>query len=365
MKQPNIAIAGQSLTSYAVAAALSKLGYNCTLIYDPQKPQLDGPSLVLNDVCETLLRELFGAIEFEQIGQPLSYRWVRWGPGAESERVPQPAWVISSAALLKQIRESEIMQSVAIADESKISHQELSRDYAWTVYRSQPPSAIALSENFDIWSGGERVMVTAKTLNHGMTRQDSCYIESLPDSWLFYAPFDEQSGMLQACLPIFPANPRKALLETLYCSKLISPLVAKLDQVRCFPSAPRLQLPLYGDRWLRFGVKLDPISGEGTPFALRTGILAAAVIDGILKNTAIADDLLNHYQNRLTHSFLSHLQGCSQYYQLVFSNHELWQGEIHQMIQTAQNLLSRLEQQTNPNLDYQLIGFKLHSLAKK
>ena len=58
----SIAVVGQSLTTYAVVAALSKLGYACSLIYDPQKLLFAGPSLVLNDVCQTLLRELFGAI---------------------------------------------------------------------------------------------------------------------------------------------------------------------------------------------------------------------------------------------------------------------------------------------------------------
>ena len=361
-----IAVVGQSLTAYAVAAALSKLGYACTLIYNPTTPKFEGPSLVLNDVCETLLLELFGDLNFEQLAQRLTYRWVRWGQETNSEQVYQPAWVISSQVLLSQIRQSEIMQSVSIVDGTQMTLQKLSNDYAWTVYGSQQPTALAMLESFDTLSGGQRVMVTAEIPNDNLTLRDSCYLESVSDGWLFYAPSNETSGMLQACLPKLPSNPRRALLDCLYYSNLISPLINHLDQVRCFPAAPRLQLPLYGSRWLMVGnpaVKLDPISGEGTPFALRTGILAAAVIDGILQNPKTADALLNHYQTRLTHSFLSHLQGCSKYYQPVLGNHELWQGEINQMINTGQNLSSRLKPQSNPNINYQLIGLKLHELA--
>ena len=361
-----IAVVGQSLTAYAVAAALTKLGYACTLIYNPTTLKFAGPSLVLNDVGETLLWELFGDLDFEQLAQRLTYRWVRWGQETDSEQVYQPAWVIPYSVLLNQILQSEIMQSVSIADSRQMTLQQLSNDYAWTVYGSQQQAALTMAETLDIFPGGQRVMITAEIPHESLTLRDSCYIESLPNGWLFYAPLDGDSGILQACLPKLPINPRRALLDCLYYSQLISPLVNHLDQVRCFPAAPCLQLPLYGSRWLMVGnpaVKLDPISGEGTPFALRTGILAAAVIDGILQNSTTADALLNHYQTRLTHSFLSHLQGCSKYYQPVLGNHELWQGEINQMINTGQNLSSRLKQQTNLNLNYQLIGLKLQELA--
>ncbi len=363
-----IAVVGHSLTAHAVAAALSQLGYACTLIYNPKTSKLKGPSLVLNDVCLTLLLELFGALDWQQFSQSLTYRWVRWEREQDSEQVYQPAWVIPSHVLLSQIRQSKIIQSLTIVEEMEMTHQQLSDDYAWTVYGCQPsPKAIATAASFDTLPGGQRVMITAEIPNDNLTLRDSCYLESVPNGWLFYAPLDGSLGMLQACLPTLPSNPRRALLDCLYYSHLISPLVNHLDRVRCFASAPRLQLPLYGSRWLMVGeagVKLDPISGEGTPFALRTGILAAAVIDGILQNPTNSDALLNHYQTRLIHSFLSHLQGCSQYYQLVLGNHELWQDEINQMINTGRNLLNRLKQQPNPNLNWQLIGLKLHNLGQ-
>ena len=362
-----IAIFGHSLTTYAVAAALSKLGYGCTLIYNSQTIKSAGPSLVLNDVGVTLLRELFGELDLPQFSQGLTYRWVRWGQSQEVEPVYQPAWVIPTTVLLTQIKQSEIIQSLTVIDETQITAQELDDNYAWTIYGHQPPAGNPISESGELLPGGQRVIITAEVTNDGLIFSDSCYIESLLDGWLFYAPLKHNSGVVQACLPTLPTNPRRALLNCLYYSNLISPLVNHLSGVRCFPSAPRLQLPLFGSRWLRVGqaaIKLDPISGEGTPFALRTGILAAAVTDGILQHTTTATALLNHYQTRLTHSFLSHLQGCSQYYQLAFGNRQLWQSEIKQMINTSQILLNRFNQRTNSQLDYQLIGLKLHDLSQ-
>ncbi|MGK7940651.1 MAG: NAD(P)/FAD-dependent oxidoreductase [Crocosphaera sp.] len=362
-----IAIVGHSLTAHAVAAALQKLGYECTLIYDPTSLQFKGPSLVLNDVCETLLGELFGQSPLSEWGQPLTYRWVRWGNDA-SEQVYQPAHAVPSHVLLSQIRQSDIMQSVSVVDARKITTEQLLDNYAWTVFCTHQQGLIYLPSHksqetlFPPLSGGKRMILTAESPHDCLELRNSCYIESLANSWLFYAPLDEQLGMVQACLPTFPANPQKALLECLYQSRLIGPLVKQIDQVRCFPSAPRLQWPLYGSRWLMAGeptIKLDPVSGEGTPFALRSGILAAAVVDGILQNPNNLNSLLNYYQTRLTHSFIAHLEGCSQYYQSVFGNHPLWQREISQMIELAEDLSSRVQQPTESNLNYQLIGFKL------
>jgi hypothetical protein len=362
-----IAVVGHSLTAHAVAAALTKLGYACTLIYNPKKLGFSGLSLVLNDVCVSLLTDLFGDLEIDLLAHHLTSRWVCWVQEKGSERISQPAWVIPYHVLLDRIRQSDPIQSLPIVDENQIDSQELSNNYAWTIYSNVPTETVSIADDFNIFSGGKRVIVTAEITSNPSLLNDSCYIESLTNGWLFYAPLNDGAGILQACLPNLPIEPRRALLNCLYESHLISPLIHHLGLVRCFPAAPRLQFPLYGSRWLMVGesgVKLDPISGEGTPFALRSGILAAAVVDSILQDPTTSDALLNHYQTRLTHSFLSHLQGCSQYYQLVLGNHKLWQGEINQMIDTGQNLSSRLKQQTNSELNYQLIGLKLHYLRQ-
>ena len=139
------------------------------------------------------------------------------------------------------------------------------------------------------------------------------------------------------------------------------------DKVHCFASAPYLNYPTYDSNWLTVGrplIKLDPISGEGTPFALRSAILAAAVIDGICQNPDRKSALLNHYQHRLLQSFISHLQGCQNYYHSAFASSNTWEKEIGEMAMINQYLSESFSSLTKSNFDYQLVGWKLGELAK-
>ena len=390
-----VAVVGDSLSAYAVVAVLTKLGYHCDLLCYPTKSNFYGPSLVLNDVSETLLAELFPDVNLGIDSQRLTHRWVCWG--TQPVQVEQPALAIRSHSLLELLRNSKVMQHTRIIDASQLASQEISQKYAWTVYtkhkqgamptlgepclqnavrsllprsRSVPllsgtPTAgvaIALSESSQSLIGGQRVIVTAEVQDTPKSAY-TCYMESLADGWLFYAPVNGSGAMLQACLPITPANPRRALLECLYQSTTISTFVNDLQKINCFFSAPYLEWPLCGLGWLMVGepaIKIDPVSGEGTPFALRSAILAGAVIDAILSDRIPDISALNHYQTRLTHSFISHLRGCIQFYREVFSTNLAWQTEINQMIDIAETLSTQLEQQAVNVLNYRLIDFELH-----
>ncbi|MBD2565983.1 NAD(P)/FAD-dependent oxidoreductase [Nostoc sp. UIC 10607] len=354
-----VAVVGDSLSAYAVVAALARLGYRCDLLCDPAKSHFYGPSLVLNDVSETLLRELFPDVNLGVYSQRLTHRWVHWG--TQPVQVEQPALAIRSHSLLQLLRNSKVMQHTRVIDVSQLTAQQISQKYAWTVYTRHKRGALALPKSSQFLVGGQRVMIAAEIQDTSKSAH-VCYIESLADAWLFYAPVDG-GAMLQACLPITPANPRRALLECLYQSTTISAFINDLQKVDCFSSAPHLQWPLYGSGWLMVGesaIKIDPVSGEGTPFALRSAILAGAVIDAILSDRIPDISALNHYKTRLTHSFISHLRGCIQFYREVFSTNLAWQAEINQMIDIAETLSTQLEQQAVNVLNYRLIDFELH-----
>ncbi|MCF2151200.1 hypothetical protein IQ276_033220 [Desmonostoc muscorum LEGE 12446] len=369
-----VAVVGDSLSAYAVVAALAKLGSHCDLLCDPAKSHFFGPSLVLNDVSETLLAQLFPDVNLSIYSQRLTHRLVRWG--RQPVQVEQPALAIRSHSLLELLRNSKVIQHTRMIDVSQLTAQQISQNYPWTVYTRHKQRAmatpalrgasrregIALPESSKSLVGGQRVIVTAEVQDTPKPAS-TCYIESLADGWLFYAPVDGSGAMLQACLPITPANPRRALLECLYKSTTISTFVNDLQKVNCFSSAPHLQWPLCGSGWLMVGepaIKIDPVSGEGTPFALRSAILAGAVIDGILSDRIPDISALNHYQTRLTHSFISHLRGCIQFYREVFSTNLAWLAEINQMIDIAETLSTQLEQQAINVLNYRLIDFELH-----
>lgn len=69
-----VAVVGDSLSAYAVVAVLTKLGYHCDLLCYPTKSNFYGPSLVLNDVSETLLAELFPDVNLGVDSQRLTHR---------------------------------------------------------------------------------------------------------------------------------------------------------------------------------------------------------------------------------------------------------------------------------------------------
>ncbi|EKF02477.1 hypothetical protein FDUTEX481_06640 [Tolypothrix sp. PCC 7601] len=379
-----MAVVGDSLSAYAVVAVLTKLGYPCDLLCYPKKSNFYGPSLVLNDVSETLLTELFPDVNLGVDSQRLTHRWVCWG--TQPVLVEQPALAIRTHSLLELLKNSKVIQHTPMIDASQWTAEQISQKYAWTVYTKHKQGAaassllprsrrvpqgsftptagvaIALSESSQSLIGGQRVIVTAEVQDTPKSAY-TCYMESLADGWLFYAPVNGSSAMLQACLPITPVNPRRALLECLYQSTTISKFVNDLQKVNCFVSAPHLEWPLCGLGWLMVGepaIKIDPVSGEGTPFVLRSAILAGAVIDAILSDRIPDISALNHYKTRLTHSFISHLRGCIQFYREVFSTNLAWQAEINQMIDIAETLSTQLEQQAVNVLNYRLIDFELH-----
>ncbi len=118
-----------------------------------------------------------------------------------------------------------------------------------------------------------------------------------------------------------------------------SPLAARLTGppaiVVALPAAPRLHrapatppsdrtpgLLLVGAGAIRY----DPLSGTGTAQALRTAVLAAAVIDSAAAGTP-ADRLCAHYTARLHTAFRDHLTTCARLYPQAFAT-PAWQHEL-------------------------------------
>ena len=375
-----IAVVGHGLTAYACVAALAQLGYGCDLLFDLNRFDLArtdfrGPPLVLNDVGKSLLAVLFPDVDFcAPLCYPLSHRWVRWGARTEAELVYQPALALRSRTLLTLLQHSDCIQRTAIIDASQLTAAQVTQSYDWIIYASPQQAALVAPTPACSFVGGQRTMIVAEIVAQPPavpTSQPACYIESLKDGWLFYAPCDCQGATLQLCLPAVPDPPRRALLESVYQSMLIGPLVNDLQTVQCFASAPRLQWPLCGPGWLRVGeaaIKLDPVSGEGTPFALRSAILAAATIDAVLRNSVVQeshqviphDAALNHYQSRLAQSFLAHLQGCVKFYQDAFRLHPAWCDEMNLMVDAGAALSAQV-QNTTDNWRYRLVGFELRA----
>jgi hypothetical protein len=57
----------------------------------------------------------------------------------------------------------------------------------------------------------------------------------------------------------------------------------------------------------------DPLCGDGTGYAVREAILAAAVMDGVERGLP-RESCLEHYRSRLTRAFHAHLRACHSFY---------------------------------------------------
>jgi hypothetical protein len=98
----------------------------------------------------------------------------------------------------------------------------------------------------------------------------------------------------------------------------------------------------------------DPLCGDGTAHAVREAILAAAVI-----RAAAKDDVLAHYQARLTVGFRRHLALCQGFY-TSGGDGPWWRRELDAIQQGIAWCDRRLT--AHGDFRYQLRDFELHPL---
>jgi flavin-dependent dehydrogenase len=178
---------------------------------------------------------------------------------------------------------------------------------------------------------GRRIMLCAEVALRNAADPDTCWIEAGAQGWVFLAPLGRRRAVVQAAFPEAPERASAtALAEMVGTMPRIASLVADLETpVQLHRIAPAVRDPLAGDEWLALGgtaMALDPICGDGTGQALRSGLLAAAVV------TALAEGgdrtmLVAHFTRRLVRSFAAHLAACSQFYQPALFGPS-WQREI-------------------------------------
>ena len=135
-------------------------------------------------------------------------------------------------------------------------------------------------------------------------------MESLRDGWLFLIEDGPRTGWLLA-------------LGDLPDTLLRQSSITKMRIAHChesghrFLTCPRIAFPLHGSNWIACGnaaIGFDPICGDGTAYAVREGILTAAVLRAGMKDGAQFQDLLEHYQARLLAGFRRHLALCLDFY---------------------------------------------------
>lgn len=131
---------------------------------------------------------------------------------------------------------------------------------------------------------------------------------------------------------ILPYILEQALSIGSYTSNLVgsSSIISASPQVLGFLCG---QVGLSGSTWMAVGGAafcVDPISGDGTSYAIRGAIFATSKMNSIACRLVDCNCGLHHYTLRLRKTFIAHLKACTDYYPIGLSSMP-WQSEINLM----------------------------------
>jgi hypothetical protein len=285
MPQP-IQILGDGVAGRCSAYLLSRAGLDVSM-RSLTRPRL--PAILLGEPAQKLISDIF-ELERAFEGLPrIRKRIVAWGANREPVTVEHSGIAISEEMLLERLGAPPDQRGEA-------SH--------WTIHAAKPLPTGAEEHAF-----GSRTATAVPVTLRGDAEPEACWMESLPDGWLFLITTAPGAGWLLSV----GADPAALLGSSQIAGRAIASTGAAAGR---FPVAPRIASPLAGETWLACGaaaMAFDPICGDGTAHAVREGILAAAVIKAALRD-GDRTALLAHYENRLTAGFLRHLLHAAEYY---------------------------------------------------
>ncbi len=315
-----VKIFGDGLAACCAARLLVDRGFSISL---HKAGRLKPARLLVSDPTQSLLREIFRAPNLFAHAPGIRRRIVRWGAKAETLELPHRGLVISERELLDRLWRQT---SIAEIDPASLA--------AWSLVASSDFAALPALESF----GARRASVASVVLAPNAP-QDSCWVESLPDGWLFLLPAGDARGALIAT----GYAPEPPLAQ----SNLVTRQIAHIESAasRAFPAFPQILTEVCGPDWLALGsaaMTFDPLCGEGAGHAARVALLASAVLQAAAKGHPPAS-LLAHYSTRLLQGFLRHLQVCLPFYQSG-GDGDFWMSETAALelgIAWAQQRLSR------------------------
>lgn len=321
-------IRGDGVAAYCCAHLLSKAGFRIDL-QPIVRPPL--PVILLNDRALALMRDIFERPGLFADAATIRKRVVAWGEEAAPITIEHSAVIVSEETLLHAIRPTFTETGDQTAP--------------WTIFAARPLPPPAMEHCF-----GTRQASAAPVILKKSAAPATCWIESLEDGWLFLTP----DWLLSV------GAPAETLLER---SRVVAPEIAECGNARgTFPAYARISSPLGANSWLACGtaaMTFDPICGDGTAHSIREAILAAAVVRA-LANGGPADELLAHYEARLTAGFHRHLTLCRQFYSSGGTT-SFWRAEAQAIDRGLAHCVTALAKHTG--FRYRLRGLELEAVC--
>lgn len=328
----SVLIKGDGIAAACCAHLLRKAGLDVRLTA-PERPKV--PALLVSEPALALMRDVFERPDLLTDRPRVSRRIVAWGEAAPAS-LPHGGIAVSEAHLLDSLRTVEAAGGSA--------GETAPADFV--IHAAGAPPDGAERRRF-----GGRMASSAQVRLLDPADADACWIESAAEGWLFLVPGADGTAWLLAV-----GGGCEALLAR---SRLIGRRVQLLDPGQGgFDCSPRLVTPACGDGWLVCGATatgFDPICGDGTAQAVRTAILASAVVAGIAEG-GDREALLKHYDLALTASLRRHLMLCAEFYR-TGGYGPWWQGALDELHAGHRWCTSRLAHAGDPA--YELQGFRL------
>lgn len=313
-----VAIAGSGLAELTCAWLLVGRGHRIRLAAPASAPGAGARPLLLTEPTLELIDCLWGGGLLDDAWS-LTHRQVRWGAGARTTRFAQSARVVDGAGLAARIRERLGSRPLDAGGPAR-----------WTVTARAPDGPLVQQT-----LGRRQLLAGTASLRAGRCERTAT-LDTTGLGWLQLTPLGSGDCLVQAMVPGPAEDPAWLLAQLLAESEAGGVLSRPPRTAAAIPAAPRLHLSpalpptdASPSGLLTVGsgaIRYDPLSGTGTAQALRTAILAAAVIDADADGTPAAA-LCWHYTVRLRAAFAEHRGSCAELYGSTFTS-GAWQDEL-------------------------------------
>ena len=349
-----IGVAGRGIAALTCLQLLKDRGCEVVLC-GPSRT--NSPTALLSQDTLQLIADIFSQPSVLTLGHPIQGRLISWGNNEKSQ-IQDPGRSVSLNRIAATLDETCAGKSLL----DRRSMEEMDADVdVWIDATGRSASVAGQLANVSSIPFGQRQIIAADAPLQS-NAHTMCVVEQCEQGWLFLLPTGKRQAVVQLMLPRIETDPQTEILAAVGRSSEIASRLSSMDNLPLkgvFPAAPRILSATSGDGWIAAGesaFSMDPISGDGIGSAVRSSILACAVL---AKMKTDADRrALEYLHRRQLRAFTLHLKFVYEHYDALRNSSANWRRELET---TARYLASRgattvLE---NTDLGCELAGLSL------